>query len=150
MAKPNLVKASEPTQGVTERALIQRINRVLPLRDTPADIRGLVLKIARTGSRYYLARGRTRRQENVDIDTLGRRLSVLKPFEYLPGHAAKVAQVAPLPKDAGASWPSNAGAIRGWAQPTPNQMAVMRRTVWLDVQIEPDGSYVTAERDVTK
>jgi hypothetical protein len=104
-AKPTLRVA------VTERALQQRINRALSRKGAPPDVRGWVLKIARTGSRYYLARGRTRRQDNVDIDTLARRLSALKPFEYLPGVLVGADPVKRLP-EAGASWPSNWGAAR--------------------------------------
>jgi hypothetical protein len=116
------------SKAVTERALVQRINRVLPKRDTPPDIRGLVLKIGRTGRSYYLAKGRSTVVGNVDIDALARRLSVLKPYEHLPGVIPAVPAGHPKPDPlSGAAWPHNVGAIRGYAVRAPSKAHVIRK-----------------------
>src|SRR2546430_1974373 len=58
---------------VTERALVQRINRALP--------RGMKLKIARKPARFYLVEAGVTVVDNADIDMLARELRAIKPYE---------------------------------------------------------------------
>jgi hypothetical protein len=80
--RPNPTTGAKPTLylDVTERALTQRINRALPRDQKLRIARG---KTAETRGEFYLMRRGAILDPDVDIEVLGRKLRVLKPYERL-------------------------------------------------------------------
>jgi hypothetical protein len=128
-----MLKTNSLHVTVTERALMQRINRALP--------KGRAVKIARgkkieSRGLFYLAEGGTVLDENVDIEKLGRELGVLRLYErcedVAPVPAPTVPRVHPaneIPPNpdyfeesrGGHAWPHRWG-IQGWARRTPRSV----------------------------
>jgi hypothetical protein len=123
-----MLKTNSLHVTVTERALMQRINRALP--------KGRAVKIARgkkieSRGLFYLAEGGRVLDENVDIEKLGRELGVLRLYERCEDDAAVPAppvraanEILPKPEyfkefDA---WPHRGDLMDGWARRTPRSV----------------------------
>ena len=67
---------------VSERALVQRINRKLPPGHRVVKLRGRAAKELGT---YVLTDEHRVSRQNVDLTAVARKLGVLKPYEELSG-----------------------------------------------------------------